>query len=121
MGACFINGTGTSIGLYDDVLTGNTALCVCSVMAAVFCVSAEDHRAAVPSLLHSFHEPAGFDSSEKCLCVCLQLDGFYFLGHLCRLVPDTLCLLVDKVFGDISLSREELSRLAPPAAGALTE
>lgn len=55
MGACFINGTGTSIGLYDDVLTGNTALCACSVVAAVFCVSAEDHRAAVPSLLDSYH------------------------------------------------------------------
>lgn len=50
-----------------------------------------------------------------------KLDHFYFPGHLCRPVPNALRLLVDRVFGDVPLSREELSRLAPLAAAALTE
>lgn len=53
------------VSVFTVTLPGKPSLYVCS--AVVCCVSAEDHRAAVPSLWDSFNQPAGFDCCGKCL------------------------------------------------------
>lgn len=87
-----------------------------SAVAAVLCASPLRTTGQLCRLCRAPPtSPQGSAVGEKSVCAGLQTGSFFFFFFISRATNALLRPLADRVFGDVALSREELSRLAPPA------